>query len=130
MPSKKSMRASQANPQVEDWFNNSDHPLKDAQVEVRRIILAVDPRIQESIKWGTPTFSYNGDIVSLQSNAKKFVSLMFHRGAEIPGKHAGLLGSSRLVRTMKFNDLSEVQRRRKELESIVQAWCTWKSAGE
>ncbi|HET9907736.1 MAG TPA: DUF1801 domain-containing protein [Anaerolineales bacterium] len=115
---------------VDSWFERLDHPLKDALTEVRKIILAVDPRIKESIKWGTPTFSFNGDIVSIQSNAKKFVSLMFHRGAEIPGKHEGLLGTARLVRTMKFIDLSEVKRRRKELESVIKAWCRWKSTGE
>ena len=115
---------------VDSWFERLDHPLKDGLTEVRRIIRAVDPRIQESIKWSTPTFSFNGDIVSIQSNAKKFVSLMFHRGAEIPGKHKGLLGTARLVRTMKFMDLPEVKRRRKELESVIKAWCTWKSMGE
>jgi len=130
MASKKSVSGSQNSPEVDDWFKRLDHPLKDALTEVRRIILAADPRLKESIKWGTPTFSYNGDIVSLQANAQKFVSLMFHRGAEIPGKHGGLLGTARLVRTMKFIDLSELNRRRKELESVIQAWCKWKSMGE
>jgi hypothetical protein len=120
----------QASPQVTAWFDRLDHPLKDAMFEVRNIILAADPRIQESIKWSTPTFSYNGDLASLQPKAKKFVSLMFHRGSEIPGEHAGLVGTAALVRTMKFTDLSEVKLRRKELEDIVRAWCTWKGMGK
>jgi hypothetical protein len=31
---------------------------------------------------------------------------------------------------MKFIDLSEMKRRRKELEAVIQAWCKWKSTGE
>jgi hypothetical protein len=120
----------QTSPQVSAWFERLEHPLKDAMIEVRDTILAADPRIQESVKWSTPTFSYNGDLASLQPKAKKFASLMFHRGSEIPGDHAGLVGTSALVRTMKFTNLSDVKRRRKELEDIVRAWCTWKETGK
>jgi hypothetical protein len=43
----------------------------------RKLILEADLRVTESIKWKTPTFSYNGNIVSFNPS-KKFVSLMFH----------------------------------------------------
>lgn len=50
----------------------------------RQLILDADPRVTESIKWQTPTFAHRGNIVSFNP-AKKMVSLLFHRGAEIPG---------------------------------------------
>jgi hypothetical protein len=45
----------------------------------RKLILDADSRVIESIKWKTPTFAYQGNIVSFNPS-KKFVSLMFHRG--------------------------------------------------
>lgn len=51
----------------------------------REIILAADDRVTESIKWKTPTFAYEGNIASFNP-AKNVVSLLFHRGAEIPGE--------------------------------------------
>ena len=44
---------------------------------VREIALSADPRISETIKWSTPTYSANGNIFSFNP-AKKFVSLLFH----------------------------------------------------
>ena len=89
----------------------------------REIILAADPRVLESIKWKTPTYAFNGNIVSFQPS-KKFVSLMFHRGAEIPGHFPRLTGNARLVRTMRFADADDVEAAREELTAVVRAWCT------
>ena len=64
---------------VDDWFAERQHPLTDAMQLARKLILDADSRVSESIKWKTPTFSYQGNIVSFNPS-KKFVSLMFHRG--------------------------------------------------
>ena len=119
--------AAGASREVDEWFQRLDHPQKEAMMAVREVILGADSRISESIKWGSPTFSFQGDLASLQPRAKKLVSLMFHRGAEIPGKHPSLEGDSRLVRTMRFTDADDVRKRRGELEAVVRAWCDWKS---
>ena len=73
------------NPDVDAWFVKKAHPLTDAMQLARQTILAADRRVTESIKWSTPTFAFNGNIVSFNPS-KKLVSLLFHRGAEIPGK--------------------------------------------
>ena len=70
------------NPQVDRWFEEADRPLAPLLQRVREIILGADDRVTESIKWKTPTFAYKGNIVSFNP-AKHFVSLLFHRGAEI-----------------------------------------------
>ena len=114
------------NPEVDRWLDERDHPLEDALRRVREIILSADERVTESIKWRTPTFSFEGNIVSL-APAKKMVSLMFHRGAEIPGKHPRLEGDAKLVRTMHFADLNDVEKGRRDLERVIRAWCDWKS---
>ena len=118
----------QRNPDVDAWFAERDHPLEEALREVREIILAADDRVSESIKWKTPTFSFEGNIVSFNP-AKNFVSLLFHRGAEIPGDHPALEGDGRLARTMRFADAADVRARRGDLEAAVRSWCEWKSGG-
>jgi hypothetical protein len=114
------------NRDVDAWFKQRKHPLEAEMQRVRTIILEADPRIEESIKWKTPTFSFNGNIVSFNP-AKNFVSLLFHRGAEIPGDHPKLEGEGALARTMRFADLEEVESSRKDLEKAVRAWCKWKA---
>lgn len=110
---------------VDEWFESKDHPLEEAMQLVRRIVLDADSRVVESIKWKTPTFSYEGNIVSFNP-AKNFVSLLFHRGAEIPGSHPLLEGEGRLARTMRFADLDDVEAKRNDLTEAIRAWCTWK----
>jgi hypothetical protein len=110
------------NPEVDAWFAERDRPLIDAMQMARRLILEADPRVTESIKWKTPTFSFQGDIVSFNP-AKKMVSLLFHRGAEIPGDFPRLTGEGRLVRVMRFADTGEVEAAQDELQSAIRAWC-------
>ena len=97
--------------EVDAWFAARDHPLTDAMQLARRLILEADPRVTESIKWKTPTFSFQGNIVSFNP-AKKLVSLLFHRGAEIPGQFPRLEGDGRLARVMRFADVDEVEQGR------------------
>lgn len=113
------------NAEVDAWLRDRSHPLDTELRAVRDIILAADDRVTEAIKWQTPTFSYMGNIASF-SPSKKLVSLMFHRGAEIPGDHPHLVGDGRLVRTMRFADQSEIDARRPELEAAIKAWCDTK----
>lgn len=119
--------AAQKNPAVDRWFAGLDHPLKPLMLRVRRAILASDKRVAESIKWSTPTFSYNGDIASFIPKAKNFVSLLFHRGTEIPGRHPRLEGDSRLARTMRFASAEEVKSYTPDLQEVIRAWCDYKS---
>ncbi len=111
------------NKEVDVWFEAFDHPLKDAMVRVREVILGADSRIEETVKWSTPTFMYKGNLVSFQPRTKKFVSLMFHRGADIPGDHPRLEGDAALVRTMHFDDVADVEAHQKDLDDVVRAWC-------
>ena len=77
--------------EVDHWFEDLDHPLADALQRARQLILGADDRVTETIKWSTPTFAYKGNILSFNPS-KTAISLMFHRGAEIPGHHPRLEG--------------------------------------
>jgi hypothetical protein len=114
------------NPEVDRWLDEADHPLDAALRRAREIILGADERVTESIKWKTPTFAYEGNIASFNPS-KRLVSIMFHRGAEIPGDHPRLEGDGRLARTMRFADLDELEAGKADLEAAIRAWCELKS---
>ena len=116
-----------SDPEVERWFAALDHPLKEVIQAVRAAILTADDRVTESIKWQSPTFSFAGNIASINPRARRFVSLMFHRGAEIPGRFPHLQGEGKLARYLNFADLAEVEALGPELSALVRSWCAMKS---
>ncbi len=114
--------------EVDRWFaDQRDNPRLGALELAREVILSADDRVEESIKWKTPTFSYEGNIVSFTIGAKNFVSLMFHKGAEIPGSHPRLAGDGKQVRTMRFDDRKDLADNRGDLEAVIKAWCDSRS---
>ena len=42
-------------PEVDAWFEAYESPMKAAMLRARDVILAADPRMDECIKWKTPT---------------------------------------------------------------------------
>ncbi len=110
------------NPEVEAWFEASDHPMLNAMQRVREIILS-DDRIAEAIKWKSPTFMYEGNMASFNPRTKAHVSLMFHTGASIRGDHPRLEGGGETARYMKFADPADVESAGADLAAVVAAWC-------
>jgi Domain of unknown function (DU1801) len=76
-------------PAVDQWLDAADGPVAAMMRRARDIILGADSRVTESIKWTTPTFAFQGNIASFNPS-KHLLSIMFHRGAEIPGAHPHL----------------------------------------
>ena len=114
--------------EVDAWMAKYDNPMKPLVQKIRKIILAADKRIEETIKWQTPTFAYKGNLVSFQPRAKKFASLLFHTGASIKGKFPSLEGGEAVARYMRFADAADVDAKSAELKKIVVAWCDQKDA--
>jgi hypothetical protein len=116
-----------SSPEVDAWFAKYDSPMKPVVQRVREIILDADPRIGECIKWQSPTFTFGGNLASFNPRSKHHASLMFHTGAEIPGRFPSLEGSGDVARFMKLASVAAADAARHELEAIVQAWCALKS---
>lgn len=110
------------NPLVDQYLQDKDHPLDTEIKAVRDIILSIHPEITEAIKWSSPTFIYKGNMASYFMNAKKHVSLMFHKGALIDDKTGLLEGDGKEARTAKFHGLDDIEKRKADLESVVQTW--------
>lgn len=120
--------ADRRNPAVDAWLDAYDNPMRDAVRRARELFLAADPRIAESIKWQTPTFGYKGNLASFQPRSKRFVSILFHQGASVPGEHPRLEGDGEVVRMMRLTDLADVEAAADDIRNVVSAWCDWRDA--
>ena len=86
-------------------------------------MLASDPRLTAYLKNGTVQFAYEGDLAAFVQPKGKRVSLMFYRGAKIPGDYAHLEGDGPTARFMRFDGLADVRAKAKELRALGKAWC-------
>ena len=110
------------NPEVDSLLEKKKHPL-DAEIrKVRAIILAADDRVGEAVKWSTPTFIYKGNIASFFMNAKKFVSLMFHKGAMLNDPSGLLEGDGKEARTARFQNMEDIENKKEALVGIIREW--------
>lgn len=110
------------NPEVDEYLAKKAHPMNAEIQRVREIILATHPGMEETIKWSSPTFIYKGNMASYFMNAKKHVSLMFHKGALINDTTGLLGGDGKEGRTAKFASMEEIEARKADLESVVKEW--------
>lgn len=99
-----------------------DNPMAEVVEAVRRVLMA-DERMDETIKWKSPTFMYKGNLASFNPRSKSHASLMFHTGAQIPGSHPLLEGGGDTARYAKFSSVEDVEANREALQSIIDAWC-------
>jgi hypothetical protein len=113
---------SNKNAEVDTYLKAKAHPMTHEINRVREIILHVHPDISETIKWSSPTFIYKGNMASYFMNAKKHVSLMFHKGALIQDETGLLEGDGKEGRVAKFSSLQDIEARKSDLESVVRAW--------
>jgi hypothetical protein len=110
------------NPKVDEYLLKKDHPMTAEIQKVREIILSTDDRIEETIKWSSPTFTYEGNMASFFMNAKKFVSLMFHYGASMPNKSGLLVGEGKQGKTARFDNMEDIETKKEALQSLVREW--------
>ena len=110
------------NPEVDSYLEEKNHPMTAEIQRVREIILGVSDAIEETIKWSSPTFMYKGNMASYFMNAKKHVSLMFHKGALIQDETGLLQGEGKEGRSAKFADMEEIEERKSDLEEVVRQW--------
>ncbi|MDX1478865.1 MAG: DUF1801 domain-containing protein [Saprospiraceae bacterium] len=118
----------QTSPEVDDYLQKKAHPLTAEIQRVREIILSTDPVMEETIKWSTPTFIYKGNMASFSMHAKKFVSLMFHKGALLDDPYGLLDGDGKEVRIARFTDMDDIAGKQAALRAVVRAWIAHRDA--
>jgi len=100
-------------------YNN---PMRDVMQRVRHIMLQADERLDETIKWQTPTFVYKGFLASFYPKSESMTTLVFHAGRKIPGKFPHLEGAGKDGLAMHIVSIAEAEERRDELQQIVASW--------
>jgi len=119
--------------QVAAYMRELEHPLKEEIAEVRRIVLASDGRLTETIKWNAPSFCVDGeDRITFQLQGKGFFRLIFHCGAKVRGAagkerlyedRTGLLEWASADRAIaKFTNMDDVRRKERQLRETVVRW--------
>jgi len=110
------------NPKVDAYMQELENPLKDIWEQIRDIVLGVDPRMEEDIKWGAPTFIYKGNLATFNPRAKKFVNLTFHTGALISDPEGVLEGDAKEARVFRVKSGEELSGKKAGLEMVVKNW--------
>jgi hypothetical protein len=110
------------NSKVDAYMQEFENPLKDIWEQIRDIVLGVDPRMEEDIKWGAPTFIYKGNMATFNPRAKQFVNLTFHTGALISDPEGVLDGDAKEARVFRVTGSEELGRKKAGLEIVVKNW--------
>lgn len=125
---------------LEDFMNNLN-PEKRAQVDVlRSLILGIEPKLEEHIKWNAPSYVLDGEdrITFNLMNKQGVVKLVFHmgairkedkKGAPILQDESGLIEWSSDIRGMvTFTTIEDINSNLKSLQKIIKDWLSIPSA--
>jgi hypothetical protein len=104
------------------FFEQFEHPLKQEMLEVRKIILSASSKMEEDIKWGAPTFIYEGNMATFNVRAKKFVNLTFHKGSLINDQTQLLEGDQAEARVARFYSMDDIHQKSTSLQEVVKQW--------
>lgn len=106
-------------------------PLRQAETRaVRKIILGVNPKITEEIKWAAPSFAMGEHFCTFNAWAKDDVQLIFHHGPRKATSKGvpihdpdGLLEWLATDRaSVRFESLQDIRKKKEALQSIVRQW--------
>lgn len=104
---------------VEGYLEQDPH-WKDTLIALRRILLTQD--LEETIKWGKPTYTYQGRNVAIIQSFKDHLSLMFFKGVllEDPKKLLQAPGEdSHIARRLLFTSPEEVEDRAEDIKHFL-----------
>jgi hypothetical protein len=120
-----------AQPTVDEFLDELDHPRADDVRRLRAAIMAGTPGLTEHVKWKAPSFCIRGeDRVTFRLFPADPLQLVFHRGAKPQdtadfefGDDAGLLrwvAADRAVLTL--GDPADVAARTEAIVALVNRW--------
>lgn len=112
------------NEKITEFMANLTHPLKQEMEEVIEIILNANSKVEGHIKWGGPSFSFNGDMATINPKITKYVMVIFHKAALLEDDFNFLEAQTKGKAYAKFYCMDDVNKHRKDLEQAVNAWVT------
>ena len=120
------------NPEVTNFLNAQNHPLRTEIEQLRQLILKADERLIENIKWNGPNYSIGeSDRITMKIQPPKQIQLIFHRGAkklEQPKTRLIQTDSKLLIwrandrAIASFRTLDEITEHQPILTEVIQDW--------
>jgi hypothetical protein len=101
---------------------NLQHPLKAELEAVRSIIVNANPKIEEDVKWGGPSFFYKEDLATFNPRIKNYVALIFHKGELLNIKSDFLENATKGKVYAKFYSMDQVTANKELIEKMVNTW--------
>ena len=92
---------------TEAWIAGLEPRLRKIAKALRELILAADPALGESVKWGNPTFERAGKVCYLAAT-KDYVSLGFFNGAALTDPEGIIEGTGKKMRHIKVRDVRDI----------------------
>jgi hypothetical protein len=123
-------------PEVAQFLEELDHPLKKEVIALRKTILEVSPEIHEGIKWNAPSFRTDSEwFATFHLRSKEQVSIVLHLGAKVkpaatkgiavadPSELLAWRGKDRALAS--FTSAGDVKAKREAFKAIVREWIRW-----
>jgi len=109
--------------EVNAYMLQLEHPLK-AEIEaVRSIILQANDKVEERVKWNSPSFYYKKDILAIHCREQKRVHLVLVYPAGLPASDHGILeGDYKDRRMAYFSSMEEILEKKAALQSVINDW--------
>jgi len=109
--------------QVDDYMEKLEHPFKQEVERLRSIILNANPKLQERVKWNSPSFYFVKDLAAFNLRASGFVQIIFifYDGNMIEDSSL-LQGSWKDRREARFYSMDDIEAKQPALEQFVNNW--------
>lgn len=116
---------------VQTFMDTLEHPLKDSVQDLRALILSLDPRISEEIKWNAPSFQIEDHFATFKLHPPGSIQLVLHTGAKVkanpkqmdvadPHRLLEWRAKDRCILTLKSAE--EAKSMRKAVSAIILSW--------
>ncbi|HKJ69869.1 MAG TPA: DUF1801 domain-containing protein [bacterium] len=89
---------------IDGWVE----PHREIGYKLRSIILEIDERITESIKWRSPVFTCQKNLCSIMPHSDH-VNLRFFNGVGLSDPHEVLEGTGKSMRHLKIQDIEDIE---------------------
>jgi hypothetical protein len=116
---------------VDAYMAALKHPHKEAVEELRALILSVDKRVKEDVKWKAPSFLITDHFATLRLHPAPNLQVILHAGAKArPSPRQFVIDdTARLLKwaapgrcVAAFSSVDDVRVRAKAFKAIVRAW--------
>ncbi|TCD26189.1 DUF1801 domain-containing protein [Pedobacter psychrodurus] len=109
--------------QVDDYMEKLEHPFKQEIERLRSIILNSNSKLQERVKWNSPSFYYIKDLAAFNLRANGYVQIIFifYDGNMIEDSSL-LQGNWKDRREARFSSMVDVEAKQPALEQFVNNW--------